>query len=449
MPGRQQTVLAVLQWSWDQLLPLEKHLFRRLAVFTGGWTLERAVAVCSDSGDEFEVLDLLTRLVERALVVVERTPDGDTRYRFLESVWRFALAKLEGSPEHDTLRERHLTTLLELARSAAKQLTGPELARALHRLEPEEENILAALAWCPQAADGVQRGLELAAGIYRMWALRGRFALPLRALTDLLARDRTATPTKVRQTALLRAGGLALTLMDLAAARPLLEECLALARQWQDRQGLASALAGYGVLAMYEDRLEEALACSRESLALYEELGQTRGVAMALHNVATLEVSLQHPDLGRANFEAALELARKVHDGPTEALILAGLAVTLSRLGDRAGAGRRLREMFSLLAGFEAVRESVYALEAAAVFLADVGRAAEAAGVLGAAVGAREHLRMLPTPSEQEDLARLRAEIGTAIGATETDRLMTAGMATELSAAMAAAAAAIGVEPGR
>src|SRR6185503_4249936 len=94
VPARQQTVLAVIQWSWDHLLPPEQDLLRRLAVFTGGWTLERATAVCSETGDEFEVLDLLTRLVERSLVVVQHAVSSGTRYRFLESVWRFALGKL-------------------------------------------------------------------------------------------------------------------------------------------------------------------------------------------------------------------------------------------------------------------------------------------------------------------------------------------------------------------
>jgi len=84
--SRQQTVKSVIQWSWDHLLPPEQDLMRRLAVFTGGWALDRATAVCSDHGDEFEVLDLLTRLVEHSLVVVDRDANGQARYRFLESV---------------------------------------------------------------------------------------------------------------------------------------------------------------------------------------------------------------------------------------------------------------------------------------------------------------------------------------------------------------------------
>src|SRR5262249_8972253 len=93
-PVRQQTLHAVIQWSWDHLFEPEQALMRRLAVFSGGWTLERAAAVFDEGADEFEVLDLLTRLADRSLVVVERTSAGHARYRFLESVWRFAREKL-------------------------------------------------------------------------------------------------------------------------------------------------------------------------------------------------------------------------------------------------------------------------------------------------------------------------------------------------------------------
>jgi predicted ATPase len=141
-PARQQTVLAVIQWSWDHLLQPEQDLLRRLAVFTGGWTLERATAVCSDDGDEFEMLDLLTRLVERSLVVVQHSEDFETRYRFLETVWRFALDKLEGHLEQDMLRERHFTTFFALATESEHLLTGAEQAKTLRRLAQEEENLL-------------------------------------------------------------------------------------------------------------------------------------------------------------------------------------------------------------------------------------------------------------------------------------------------------------------
>src|SRR5262249_13953346 len=98
-PTRHQTVLETIQWSWGPLLPPERDLMRRLAVFAGGWTLERAAAVVTDGADEFEVLDLLTRLVERSLVVVERHATLPTRYRFLESIHQFALEPFRADPD--------------------------------------------------------------------------------------------------------------------------------------------------------------------------------------------------------------------------------------------------------------------------------------------------------------------------------------------------------------
>src|SRR5262249_56733051 len=133
-----------------------------LAVCAGVWTLERAPAVCTEGGDEFEGLALLPRLVERSLVVVQHGLDHGTRYRFLESVWRFALEKLEGHLEHEPLRERHLAAFLSLAEHAERAMSGPGLPAALRELSAEEENLLAALTWCAHAESGPERSLRLA-----------------------------------------------------------------------------------------------------------------------------------------------------------------------------------------------------------------------------------------------------------------------------------------------
>jgi len=410
-PTRQQAVFAVIQWSWDHLLPPEQDLMRRLAVFTGGWTLERAARVCSDTGDEFEVLDLLTRLVERSLVVVQHDETLDVRYRFLESVWRFALERFETHLERDLLRERHLACYLELAAASEGELASHELPRTLRRLEAEEENLLAALAWCRETPDDIDRGYRLATSVYRMWTLRGRFTLARRVIEDLLERDTRRRPSELRALALARAAGLALTLQDHERGSRHLEESLAICRATGDTRGIARALAGLGVAAINEDRLEEAHVIGMESLQIYRDLGQQRGVAMALHNLGTIEGALERSDLGRAHFVQALEIIRTLGDEATEMLILGGLAVALVRLGAVEQAHDRLRELFALLARFEAARESVYALEAAAEYLASVGRVREGAAAFGASLGARERMQLALTPLELRDHARIRAAL--------------------------------------
>jgi non-specific serine/threonine protein kinase len=442
-PTRQQTVLAVIQWSWDHLLAPERDLMRRLAVFTGGWTLERATAVCSENGDEFEVLDLLTRLAERSLVVLQRAGDGGVRYGFLESVWRFALEKLETDLEHAALRERHLATYLALAERAEQAMAGPGLQQSQHELLPEEDNILAALAWCAQAEDGVQRGLRLATAVQRFWSTLGRYALARRTLEEALARDRERKPTPARALALARGAAAALVMGDYDAARPHLEESLAYSRAAGDRKGEARALAGLLVVAMWQSRFEEAMKLGEASLALYRELDQQRGIAMALHNLGTIEWALRVPDHGRKRLEAALQMLRDSGDKGTEALCLTGLASTLVRVGDLDAALHRLREALALLEELGLPRESVFLLDALADWLFAVSRPADAARVLGAGGAARLRLGSPLMPHERLEVERLKGRIAAQLGEAEASACAATGEAWSSEQAIAEAKAVL------
>ncbi len=439
--SRQQTVLAMIQWSWDHLLPPEQDLMRRLAVFTGGWTLDRAATVCAEGGDEFEVLDLLTRLVERALVVVRHGEGGITRYEFLESVWRFALERLESHLEHAHLRDRHLAVYLDLAERAEAALSGGNLADTLHELTDEEDNLLAALAWCAHAEDGVQRGLRLASGVQRFWAVRGQFALGLRVFCEVLARDRERVPTPARAKALARAAGFAITMGDFAAARPLLEEGLAISRATHDEKGAARSLAGLATVAIYQERYEEGRAVTLEALQVYERLGERRGVAMALHNLGTVELSLGELASARPRFEEAARMLGEVGDFSTQTLSLLSLAWVQVREGHPDAAATTLRTAFGRLAELGAARESVYALETAAEWLLATGRAALAAPLMGAAASAREQMHVPPTPWEARDYQRMRDSLRQALGEAEFARLQAQGGELPLAQALAAAKA--------
>ena len=426
-PSRQQTVLAVIQWSWDHLLEPEQDLMRRLAVFTGGWTLERATAVCSDHGDEFEVLDLLTRLAERALVVLQRAADGSVRYRYLESVWRFALEKLEPHLEHAAMRERHLATYVGFAEDAEKRMTGAGLTLAVRELDAEEENVLAALAWCAQAIDGISQGLRLAAAVYRFWALEGRFTLGRRALDEALTRDAARRVTPERAKALTRAAGLALANGDYATAEPYLNESLRLAREMGDRKAEARALAGLGVATMYQGRLGDALSIGEDSLALYEQLGEMRGVAMSHHNLGSIEHMLGRPERAADHFTAALTLLSASGDIATETLCRAALAASWLRLGEHARALAELRSCSELLLGLHSVRETVYVLTVLAELLQMKGRPADSARLLGASETLRTTAGMKLLPGEQTEVDMLLGRLATELGPDAVDSSVRAG----------------------
>ena len=443
--GRQRAVRAVIQWSWDHLLEPEQVLMRRLAVFVGGWTLERATAVLAEDADEFDVLDLLTRLVERSLVVVERDAAGSARYRFLETVWRFAQEMLAADPERDAVHERHLAAYLALAERMGVELIGPRLAEALAEVAHEEENILAALAWCDHAVDGGPRGLRLLSGVYRYWSVRGQCAVGRRVIEQALARDARHPPSGERARILVRLGGFATTMGDFAAGAQALEESLGVFRALDDKRGIPSALGGLGAVAMMVGRFDDARRLNEECMAAYEQLGQRRGVAMSLHNLASIECAQGRGDHGRERFEAALTMLREVGDRSTEALCLSALTASLIRIGRPDLAHERLRECMQLLEPLDAPREGLYALEAAAELMVAWGRMTEAARLLGAAHAARSARGLPLMPHEGLEIDKLSRHVAAALGPAAADQATADGRRLTLAESLTEASAALGV----
>jgi non-specific serine/threonine protein kinase len=448
-PSGQETLLATIQWSWDHLLPPEQDLARRLAVFTGGWTLERATQVTSDSGDEFEVLDLLTRLVERSVVVVERRDRAAPRYRFLESVWRFVFEKLEAHPDHAPMRERHLNAYLELGTVASKAMTGPGLAQQLAELKPEEDNILAALDWCDHAPDGARRGLLMVESFQRFWSVTGRYTLALRVLEDAIRRDAANPPNGERARVLTRAASFLMLLGRGDEARSHLEESAEFLRTSEDSSGLPAALAGLGVVAMIDLRYEDALAYGEESLELYRRRGQSRGVAMALHNLGTIESVLRRSDHGRARFETALALLRETGDRSTEALCLTALAVALVRGDDLEAARDRLRECLAILADIAAPREGLFAIDAIAEWMLAEGRPSDASRFAGASEASRRAFTISYFPSEKAEADQMLERIRASLGQVETERSLEIGRGMSLESALNEARTILGAGPPR
>ncbi len=420
---RQQTLRATIQWSYDMLAEREQEFLRRLAVFAGGWSLEGAVAVVEDDADEFEVLDLLTLLADKSLAVVDRTGSEGARYRFLESVRQFALERLRETDEERALRERHLAHFLAIAESAESQLTGPQQAQWFARLDADGENLLAALAASPDLPDGPGRGLRLAGAVARFWSARGRYVIGLRALTgalDVEARARAAagdtTPDPARGKALVRAAGLAIYLCDLDAAGPPIEESLAIYEALGDRKGVARSYSALATLAAYRGDLAGSLVHGLRSLELYREIGERRGIAITLHNLGYLALLQGDWLQASPSYEEALALFREVGDREMMALALADLAVASQGLGRADRAHAELAEALALVVELGAPREGAYSLEAAALLAEAWAEPARAARFAGAAQALREAIGSPLVPLERGDRDALRQRLGAALG---------------------------------
>jgi predicted ATPase len=238
---RQQTLRASLDWSYGLLEDGEQRLLRRLAVFAGAFSLEAAEAVCSsgEDGGPLEMLDGVSQLVNKSLVVMEEQ-EAQAHYRLLETVRQYALEKLEGSGEGERLRDQHLAYALALVRAAEPGLHGPEQVRWKRRVEQAYVNLRAACDW---ALDRKQweLALQLAAGLWPFWELSGRTAEGCAELEVMLQRTEQAGPTAACGQALLACGSLASQLGVFPLARTCLEEGLTIFRTQGNPQTLALA----------------------------------------------------------------------------------------------------------------------------------------------------------------------------------------------------------------
>ena len=326
-PPRQQTLRATVAWSYDLLPPVERRLFERLAVFAGGWTLEAAERVCADAApagpaapgpqaaglDPAEVLDLLSQLVDKSLVVVEdEDGGGEVRYRLLETLRQYAGERLAASGEDGAVQRQHAACYLALAEAAEPRLEGPEQVRWLARLEQELDNLRAAHRWALRAGE-FDLVLRLATALHAFW-LQRHVAEGRAWLEACFARQPASPPTVLRARALAVAGVLASLQSEQAGGRARLEEALAMARGLGDAPATLAALQGLGGIARSQGDYAAAGACYREGLAVARELGDGRTAGRLLFLLG--EMAGMRQDLGawRALVAESVPLLRAAGD---------------------------------------------------------------------------------------------------------------------------------------
>jgi predicted ATPase/DNA-binding SARP family transcriptional activator/class 3 adenylate cyclase len=345
---RQQTLRALIDWSYDLLSPPERVLLQRLSVFARGCTLAAAEAVCSDFGFSIldfglpaksktledrrplsdpiqnpnaqrapeiqneEVLDLLMSLVDKSLVQYEQRGE-QARYWLLETVRQYGRARLLEVGEAEVVRGRHADYFLQLAEQAEPELRGPGQNLRADRLEAEHDNLRAALTWFGSAAEGAEGQMRLAGALDFFWFTRGHFREGRQWAEAALSRGREAS-APVRAKALRAAGHLALFTGDYAAAGPLLAESVALARAAGQRWEVAFSLFCWALLAIGQGDDERATVHAQESRTLAEDVGDPW---LRSRPVVALGLVALHQGDGvsaRAFFEEALAMAQSVGD---------------------------------------------------------------------------------------------------------------------------------------
>ena len=395
-PVRLQTMRSTIAWSYDLLDPQEQTLFRRLAVFVGGFTLDAAEAGGDEAASSWggrqggkaasgshdarrPTLDSVSSLVDQSLLKQVEPSDGRSesglpRYAMLETVREFGLEQLAACGDEDEAREGHAGYFLDLAEEAAEGLRGGEQLAWLERLETEIDNVRAALGWSLTRDDRAM-ALRMVGALHWFWHLHGHFVEGRGWLEAALARSTPQVPPEILSRALTGAGLLALLEGDVAAARARAEEGAAIARaagdrvgagyalhflgaasllyeedartgerllpesvayfrDSHDRWGLALTLCGLGILGVVTMRLDEARESLEESRRIFQQLGDNWGLARVLNHLGEVARAEGEDSRARALYEEALVYYRDLGYKTMVATVLQNLGYLAQREGD-------------------------------------------------------------------------------------------------------------------
>jgi predicted ATPase len=463
---RQQTLRALIDWSYDLLDEDQKALFCRLCVFAGGWTLAAAEHVCAGSSvEEGEILNMLSALNDKSLIVAEAT-GGATRYRLLETVRQYAREKLASHADGDTYRRQHRDFFLLLAEETRGKLRGSEQARWLSVLQEEHDNMRRALTLSLDDPAGGEYGLRLGAALWWFWSVRGHLSEGRERLKALLSHSNAQERTKARANVLNGAGILAEEQGDYTASRFHHEESLAIKRELGDRSGTAGSLNNLGNVARIEGDFisarslyEEALAINRElgnraweainlgnlgnvaygqgdyasscllhgkSLTIKRELGDKQGIAVCLSNLGLVAYEQGEYTSASSLLEQSLAIHRELSDRQGTALCLSNLALVNAEQGNYALARSLLEESLIMrrdLADKHGILES---LEGLASVAANEQHWKRSARLWASAEALRETIGSPLPPNERERydraIAAAREAAGAAIFAAEWEK---------------------------
>lgn len=419
---RQRTLQALIDWSHDLLSGPERALLRRLSVFTGGWTLDVAEAICGGEPLEADdVLDWLAQLVNKSLVVVERELGQEVRYDLLETIRQYAQDKLLEANETTRFQRRHCNWFLKFVEQAESELKGPKQSEWLDRLEREYDNLRAALAWSLESEAAV--ALRLAGALGQYWFVRGHLFNEGREwLEKILSRTATLRHTTARVKAFRWLGILTNLQGDDVAARSAFEKSLTLYRELGDQDGIAETLSLLGDIARSQGDdmaarsfFAEARLTYEKSLASLRERGDKWSIARSLNALGEMARAEGEDDAARLFYEESLTIRRELGDQRGTAVSLLNLSYIAQHQGDYSQVARLIEESLALFQKLGVERGILHCLVVSAGVAGQRGRPAQAARLFGAVEAQHEAFgTRIERPDRIEfdrNLAAVRAQL--------------------------------------
>lgn len=438
---RQQTLRALVDWSYDLLSEVEQCVLARLSIFAGGFDLRAAETVCGGEPISVDdVLDILGSLVEKSLVMLEERDDAG-RYRMLDTIRDYASEKLSQGSGPTEVAVRHCEHYFAESKEANRGMMGPDQAEWIQRIEADLDNVRAATAFA--LAGGVDPVIvvKLAVAMQGFWILRGYATEGRNVVRAALALPAIQTSDIAHAWALYVGAALAESQSDHAEARQMLETCLVLRRRLGNPSDIAATLSTLSLARLQAGDASGALETEHEALQLFRDLGDRGGEAIGLIHLGQISAyvgdverarehleecmavarNLKHQEiegecqllLGEVAFDVAdweqavlwfkrsLTVCREAADKRGEANALRWLGKTDLQAGDIASARTRLDEAVREFRAFEMWEELLGGLDDLAALIEREGSADLAVRILASAAMARKRLRLVRSPSSE------------------------------------------------
>jgi predicted ATPase/class 3 adenylate cyclase len=346
---RQQTLRALVDWSYELLEPHEQLLLGRLGVFVGGFDLAAAEAVCgAEPLASEDVLDLLGSLVEKSLVALDERDDG-ARYLMLDTIREYAREKLaEGDDDAAAVAARHCRHYFEVAKSANKRLKGAEQADCLWTLELELDNIRSAIALSLAGHVDPFLAVKYAVALQGFWLLRGYSTEGRKIVRSALALPAIQESPVAQGWALYVGAALAEGQSDHAEARQMLETCLQLRREQGSEVDIAATLSTLSMARLQAGDAAEAAVGEAEALQIFRRLGDRVGEAIGLLHLGQICHHEQDEAAARSHLEQCLAIAREIRHQEVEGECELVLGEVAFDSGDRAQACLRFKRSLTV-----------------------------------------------------------------------------------------------------
>ena len=474
---RQQTLRALVQWSYDLLQQNEMVLLDRLSIFSGGFDLAAAEAVGGvEPLDPYDVADLIASLVDKSLVLIAQS-DAGTRYGMLETIREFSRERLQAGGDFDATARRHCDYFLDLAKTARDRLQGAEQGQWTRRLEDELDNMRAAIAL--SLAGGVDNviAVKYIVALMRFWTLRGYSTEGRGIVRAALALAPIQEPNVPRAFALYVGGVLATNQSDYVEAKAMLRECVEIRRRLDHPREVAAGLAMLAGIHLTEGDAEKAREAAEEALAIFRQINEQIGEGIGLHHLGEICHQLHDRASARSYLDQGLAIAKLLKHQELEsdcerglgdlALYAGDLAEARARYarsqticrdaqdkrggaiaswrlgradavaGDSDSACARLEEALKAFALFAMNGEAVDCLEDHAELLLQRGQAPDAVRICASAAAVREALLLPRLPLNQETWTKRIEAARAVLGAPAFDAAWAAGGTPTLEEAIA------------